>query len=258
MLPKKSLLFLGLKDWYDGGHKEIVLKGYFNMGKLVLLRHGQSEWNKRDLFTGWVDIPLSKEGIEEAFNAGRKVAHIPFDIIYSSDLSRAQTTVFLAMSVHQSGKIPQLIHVPQKGRPAWDNIHSEETQKTCIPMISAWQLNERMYGQLQGLNKSETRKKFGDEQVLKWRRSYDIAPPEGESLKMNAERTIPYFEEMILPDVKKGKNVFVVAHGNSLRAISMYLDHLSPEEVVKLEVATGEPFVYIYENGKLRKGKLDE
>ncbi|MBS3903892.1 MAG: 2,3-bisphosphoglycerate-dependent phosphoglycerate mutase [Simkania sp.] len=226
------------------------------MGKLVMLRHGQSEWNKRDLFTGWVDIPLSKEGIQEAFEAGKKIAHISFDLIYISDLSRAQTTAFLAMSMHNEGKVPRLLHGLQKEHHQWDTIYSDETQATCIPMISAWQLNERMYGELQGLNKTETRRRFGDEQVLRWRRSYDVAPPQGESLKMTAARTIPYFKETILPELEKDRHILIVAHGNSLRAICMYLDGLSEEEVVKLEIPTGDPFVYVYENKRFRKGSL--
>ncbi len=229
------------------------------MTKLVMIRHGQSDWNKRNLFTGWVDIPLSVEGIEESYAAGRKIANVPFDVIFMSDLVRAQMTAFLAMSVHKSGKVPRVLHKPEKGRPDhMDQIFSAETEANCIPVIVAWQLNERMYGALQGLNKDEMRKKFGAEQVQIWRRSYDVAPPQGESLEMTAARSIPYFKEMIVPYLKAGKNVVVFAHGNSMRSIIMDIEGLNKEQVVSLELPTGEPFTYIYEKGHLRKGRLDE
>ena len=227
------------------------------MGKLVMIRHGQSDWNKRNLFTGWVDIPLSQEGIQEALAAGHLIANIPFDMIFVSALVRAQMTMYLAMSVHKGGKIPRVIHNPEKGHIGWDEIYSEEAKQHCIPVIEAWQLNERMYGALQGLNKDETRRKFGADQVQIWRRSYAVAPPEGESLEMNAKRTIPYFQEIILPYLLEGKNVLLVAHGNSMRSIVMFLDKLNEEQVVQLEIATGEPLVYVCQEGKLIKGKLD-
>ncbi len=228
------------------------------MGKLVMIRHGQSEWNKQNLFTGWVDIPLSQEGIKESINAGHAIAQIPFDIIFVSALVRAQMTMYMAMSVHKGGKIPRVIHKPEKGQIGWDEIYSEHARQACIPVIQAWQLNERMYGALQGLNKDETRRKFGEEQVQIWRRSYDVAPPEGESLEMNAERTIPYFQEMILPQLLDKKNVLIVAHGNSLRAIVMALDGLTKDEVVRLEIPTGQPLAYLCKQGKLSKGNLDD
>jgi 2,3-bisphosphoglycerate-dependent phosphoglycerate mutase len=219
------------------------------MGKLILLRHGQSVWNKRNLFTGWVDVPLSYEGVQEALEAGRKIKNIPIDIIFVSSLVRAQTTVFLAMSLHETGKVPCVLH-PGEGRlEEWAEIYSEESKNNCIPVICAWQLNERMYGRLQGLNKQETMDKFGAEQVKIWRRSFDVAPPEGESLAMTAERTLPYFREKIIPHLEKGKNVFVSAHGNSLRAIIMDLEKLTKEEILQLEIATGEPILYDYTNG---------
>lgn len=222
-----------------------------------MIRHGQSEWNRQNLFTGWVDIPLSQEGIAESIKAGHAIAEIPFDVIFVSALARAHMTMYLAMSVHKGGKIPRAIHKPEKGQIGWDEIYSEKVSESCIPVIQAWQLNERMYGALQGLNKDETRRKFGEEQVQIWRRSYDVAPPEGESLEMNAKRTIPYFQEMILPQLREEKNVLIVAHGNSMRAIVMILDNLNKEQVVKLEIATGEPLVYLYNRGKLSKGTLD-
>ena len=221
-----------------------------DMAKLILLRHGQSAWNKRNLFTGWVDVPLSPEGIEEALAAGRQIAHMPIDVIFVSSLIRSHLTAFLAMSVHDKGKTPCVVHEEGEGLLSqWSKIHSEKAKEDCIPVIRAWQLNERMYGRLQGLNKQETIDKYGPEQVKIWRRSYDTAPPEGESLAMTAERTLPYFKEAILPHLQEGKNVLVSAHGNSLRAIVMFLDGLSKEQVLELEIATGVPLFYEYIEG---------
>lgn len=223
------------------------------MGKLILLRHGASIWNEKNLFTGWVDIPLSTKGIEESLSAGKKIAKIPIDIIFVSSLVRAQSTAMLAMSVHEGGKIPCIQHPGQGKLEAWGKIHSEEAQKGCIPVYVAWEINERMYGDLQGMNKDDMRNKYGPEQVQVWRRSFDTPPPNGESLKMTAERSIPYFQQTILPHLKAGKNVLVSAHGNSLRSIVMYLDNLSKEEVVALEMATGAPVIYTFENGKWKR-----
>lgn len=214
--------------------------------KLILLRHGQSEWNRLNLFTGWVDIALSIAGIQEAMEAGRKIRSIPVDLIYVSSLIRAQMTAMLAMASHSSGKVPLVLHPHGAKLEAWAKIYSEEAQKMCIPVITAWELNERMYGRLQGLNKQETREKFGEAQVQRWRRSFDEPPPEGESLEMTAARTLPYFKEKILPELKKGKNIFISAHGNSLRSIMMFLDHLTKEQVVHLELKTGEPVIYTF------------
>lgn len=221
--------------------------------KLVMMRHGQSQWNKLNLFTGWVDIPLSTEGIQEALVAGKKIAHIPFDVIFISSLVRAEMTAMLVMSVHDSKKVPQILHPKGTKLEQWAQIYSEEAKHGCIPVIPAWQLNERMYGRLQGLNKRETAEKYGEEQVKIWRRSFDVAPPEGESLAMTAERAIPYFQEAVIPYLLQGKNVFISAHGNSLRAIMMYLDGLSKEEVVQLELATGEPIIYNFHDHKWEK-----
>ncbi len=220
------------------------------MTKLILLRHGASLWNEKNLFTGWVDIPLSPQGIHESIEAGKKIPY-PIDTIFVSSLIRAQMTAMLAMSAHASGKVPCIQHQGQLG--TWGQIHSEETKKGCIPVHVAWQLNERMYGQLQGMNKDETRQKYGADQVQIWRRSFDVAPPEGESLQMTAARSIPYFQEMIFPYIKQGKNVLISAHGNSLRSIVMFLENLSPEQIIKLEMATGEPVIYTFDQGKWAK-----
>lgn len=186
------------------------------MPKLILVRHGQSIWNLQNRFTGWVDVPLTARGEEEARSAGKKLNSLQIDVAYTSSLRRAQHTLELI----------------------------KETMGVDIPVIRDQALNERHYGDLQGLNKEDTAKKFGDEQVKIWRRSYDIPPPNGEALKNTAERTIPFFERCILGDIKQGRNVLVVAHGNSNRSIVMVLDNLSKEEVLELNLETGVPLVY--------------
>lgn len=219
------------------------------MSKLILLRHGQSIWNELNLFTGWVDVPLSTKGIEEAFAAGKLIKDIPIDYIVSSSLIRAQMTAMLAMTLHSSGKVPAILHRGEGRLEEWAKIYGEEAKENIVPMVCYWELNERMYGELQGLNKAETAKKYGADQVKIWRRSYDIAPPNGESLEMTAQRSIPCFEEKIVPLLREGLNVFISAHGNSLRSIIMDLAGLSKEQVVSLEIATGSPIIYNYADG---------
>lgn len=218
--------------------------------KLILLRHGQSVWNKKNLFTGWVDIPMSGEGMEECFKAGKKIADIPIDLVFTSSLMRAKMSVPLVLLDHKSGKIPVFLHPGEGLLDSWGEVHSDEARKSLIPVYESWQLNERMYGKLQGLNKAETAKKYGEEQVHIWRRSFDVRPPEGESLKMTAERTLPYFKKEILPHLEQGKTVLISAHGNSLRSIAMDIEQLTEEEVVALELPTGEPRIYTYEDGR--------
>ena len=185
---------------------------------LVLVRHGQSQWNKENLFTGWKDPDLTEKGIEEAINAGKKIkqTNINFDLHYTSKLKRAQRTGNLIM------------------QELGEDIPTSENQA----------LNERDYGDLSGLNKDDARKKWGDEQVHIWRRSYDTPPPGGESLKNTAERVLPYFENNIYPELRNHKNILISAHGNSLRALIMYLEKISEDKIVKLEIATGQPIVY--------------
>ena len=199
------------------------------MGVLILIRHGQSVWNAENRFTGWTDVELSERGVGEAERAGDILSEIRFGVVHTSGLIRAQKTAEIIMSRNNvSGK---------------------------IPVMKDQRLNERHYGDLQGLNKAETAERHGAEQVHIWRRSFDVPPPGGESLKMNAERTIPYFEEEIVPDLKDGKNVLVSAHGNSLRSIVMHIESISPEEIVSLEIATGTPMFYKYdmESGELTR-----
>lgn len=212
--------------------------------KLVLVRHGQSEWNLANLFTGWTDVDLSENGVNEAKRAGQliKAAGIEFDIAYTSVLKRAIKTCQYIL---------------------------EESDQLWIPMEKHWRLNERHYGALQGLNKAETAEKYGKEQVHIWRRSYNTSPPEmdpeqgkvfradrryamldekliplTENLEITLDRVMPFYEDRIAPSLKQGKNVLVAAHGNSLRALCKYLENISDEHILELEIATGEPIVY--------------
>jgi 2,3-bisphosphoglycerate-dependent phosphoglycerate mutase len=187
------------------------------MPKLVIVRHGQSQWNLENRFTGWIDIDLSPKGIEEAKSAGKKLIGYKFDKAFTSALTRAQKTLEIIL---------------------------EEIGQTGIPVEKDKALNERMYGDLQGLNKDETREKFGAEQVHIWRRSYDVAPPNGESLKDTAARVLPYWEAKIVPELKSGKEILISAHGNSLRALVMHLENLSKEEILATEIPTGVPKYY--------------
>jgi 2,3-bisphosphoglycerate-dependent phosphoglycerate mutase len=188
--------------------------------KLVIVRHGQSEWNVQNKFTGWVNVDLAPKGIAEAKEAGEKLKGYTFDKGFTSALLRAQRTLQLALEV--SGQ---------------SDLDITENQA----------LNERMYGDLQGMNKDEAREKFGEEQVHIWRRSFDTPPPGGESLKGTADRVLPYYKEVIEPELKAGKSIIIAAHGNSLRALIMYLEKLSPEEILKTEVPTGKPKLYEFD-----------
>jgi len=223
------------------------------MAKLVLIRHGQSLWNLHNLFTGWVDVPLSAQGIQEAIAAGKRLSHEKFDIIYTSTLIRAITTAMIVMSENLEGKVPILQKDTAEKPLDWFKIYSPASEANSIPVHSAWQLNERMYGELQGMNKEETAKKFGDAQVKIWRRSYDVPPPQGESLKDTAARSIPWFEKHIEPKLKEGKNILVAAHGNSLRSIIMHLEKLTEAQVLELELKTGEPVVFNAQGGKITR-----
>ena len=229
------------------------------MAKLVLIRHGQSEWNLSNQFTGWVDVDLSEKGVEEAKHAGEliKQAGLEFDQAYTSVLTRAIKTLHYGL---------------------------EESGQLWIPEMKTWRLNERHYGALQGLNKKETADKYGADQVHIWRRSYDVLPPllkatdegsaakdrryadldpriipGGENLKVTLERVIPFWEDHIAPDLLDGKNVVIAAHGNSLRALTKYIENISDADIMNLEMATGEPVVYDFDE-KLNvnsKTKLD-
>ena len=194
---------------------------------LVLIRHGQSVWNATNRFTGWTDVELSQKGEIEAATAGEQLADVRFDVVHTSALMRAQRTAEIVMSKNRvSGE-----------------ISTKQDER----------LNERHYGDLQGLNKAETAEIHGAEQVHIWRRSFDVPPPGGESLEMTAERTIPYFIEEIIPDLGSGMNVLVAAHGNSLRSIVMHIEGISPEDITSLEIPTGVPMYYEFDNGQISR-----
>lgn len=220
------------------------------MTQLVLIRHGESVWNKKNVFTGWVDVPLSTNGINEALKAGDQLSGIAFDVVYTSVQIRAIQTAMIALARNKSDKTPVIVHTEGKMK-EWTGIYSDEMKMNIIPVYRDWHLNERYYGELQGKNKAETAEAYGKEQVHLWRRSYDVPPPKGECLKDTAERTIPFFKDHILKDLNDGKNVLVSAHGNSLRSIVMYLENLSREEVLDLEIPTGSPILFGFNEGKL-------
>ena len=222
------------------------------MAQLILLRHGESVWNKKNVFTGWVDVPLSPNGITEAIKAGEQLSGIDFDIVFTSVQVRSIETAMLALAQNKSDKTPVVIHDEGKMK-EWTIIYSEEMKGKIIPVYRDWHLNERYYGELQGKNKAETAKEYGDELVHQWRRSYDIPPPNGECLKDTAERTIPFFKENIIPKLKEGKNILISAHGNSLRSIVMFIDNLTKEGVLSLEIPTGKPLYYEMKDGKLMR-----
>ena len=198
------------------------------MSTLVLVRHGQSKYNLENIFTGWLDVELTPKGEEEARKAGGQIKAHNFkpDLCYTSALQRAQRTLAIIL---------------------------EENQSSNLPVTRNEALNERHYGDLQGKNKAETAKQFGDEQVKIWRRSYDIAPPNGESLKDTAARTLPYFNSEIEPKLASGKNVLIVAHGNSLRSIVMEIEKLTPEQILKTEIGTGEAWFYTFKDGQFTR-----
>lgn len=222
-------------------------------GKLILMRHGKSTWNEKNLFTGWVDVPLSESGEKEAIEGGKKIRDIPIHRAFTSTLNRAQMTAILALKEQASKRLPVLLK-HDKAHEGWSRIHSPRTKEQVIEIEVAFELNERMYGELQGKNKKEMAEEVGEKQVQLWRRSFEIAPPKGESLKQTVERAVPFFQKDIEPFLQEGKNVFIAAHGNSLRGIVMYLETLSAEEVVSLEIPTGEPWIYEkLEGGFLRR-----
>jgi|SRR5690625_1502777 len=193
--------------------------------KLILVRHGQSQWNLENRFTGWRNPDITEKGKEEARKAGQSLKNEKIDVAFTSVLKRAIHTLEIIM---------------------------EESGHTDIPVTENEALNERDYGDLSGQNKAELAEEVGAEQVHIWRRSYDVAPPGGESLKDTCDRVIPYFKKHIKPEIKQGNNVIIVAHGNSLRALVMHLENLSPEEILKREIATGDPLTYeVDENAKV-------
>lgn len=220
------------------------------MAKLVLLRHGESIWNKKNIFTGWVDIPLSEKGIQQALQTGEQLKEMKFSAVFTSYLVRAQMTAFLALSKVEGEVTPAVVHDEEhEKRNEWYQFPKMEDDTTILPVYLAEALNERFYGDLQGKNKDAVLQEVGQQQFHAWRRSYDGKPPEGESLAETVQRVIPYFEKEIISRVIKGENILVVAHGNTIRGIVKYIDHISDEEIAMVEIPLGEPMIYQFEEG---------
>lgn len=211
------------------------------MPKLILVRHGQSQWNLENRFTGWVDVPLSAKGRGEAIAAGKKLKDMHFDTMFVSHMLRSVQTLHYVLLELRDTRTPIIYHEEKRIR-SWEHYTGDKNQE--IPIYQSVDLAERYYGDLQGLNKAETMDKYGKEQVHLWRRSYDVNPPAGESLKDTCDRTIPYYKKYIEPELSAGKTILVVAHGNSLRSITKYVENISDQEIPNMEIPTGVPIVY--------------
>ncbi len=212
------------------------------MSRLILVRHGQSIWNLQNRFTGWVDVSLSRQGMAEAEAVGRRLAGERFDVAFTSTLIRAQDTLYEILKHNQYCE--QYVRIHETGREWYEHFTPAPGDAAELKIYTSWRLNERYYGDLQGINKDAARQRFGAEQVHLWRRSYDTPPPNGESLKMTAERTLPYYHDHIVPHLQKGETVLVSAHGNSLRALIMHIEEMTPDEIIAFELPTGTPHVY--------------
>jgi len=219
------------------------------MAKLVLIRHGESIWNKENRFTGWMDIPLSEKGKNEAKKAGKALKGCVFDEIFVSHLTRAIDTMHIILQTMDEKRTQTIYHVDDPEILKREN--SSQKNYNELRITQSKELAERYYGKLQGLNKDECRKKYGEEQVHIWRRSYDVRPPGGESLKDTLNRALPFYNKKILPNLKKGNTLLIVAHGNSLRAIIKHLEKISDKKIPEYELATGVPIVYEF-NKKMK------
>lgn len=219
------------------------------MSILILIRHGESLWNAANKFTGWVDVPLSRRGRAEAIIASAKLRNYRVNVCFTSLLIRAIETAIVCLTEYEeicSGKTPILKHeADDRDWHGWDNYEGHQDEE--LPIFPSQALDERYYGQLQGLNKAQTALKYGEEQVRNWRRSFSLQPPGGESLEDTQKRVIPYFASRILTHLTHDDTVLVAAHGNSLRSIIMKLENLTPEQVLTLELATGVPIVYEFD-----------
>ena len=217
------------------------------MGLLILVRHGESKWNQANIFTGWVDVPLSELGVKQALKAGEILKNVKIDIGFTSFLERARATLDIILSKQKS--VGVYVHDSKLEK----SLSKHLINKNEIPVFSSLKINERNYGKLQGMNKDVARKKWGEEQVQIWRRSWDVSPPEGESLKDTCQRAIPYFTKKIMPYVKRSNNVIVSAHGNSLRGIIKYIEKIGDDEIPNLELPMSYPMTYNYVGGKFLK-----
>lgn len=224
------------------------------MTYLILVRHGESMWNVANKFTGWIDIPLTEVGIHEALITAKKLSKISIDAAFTSELMRAQETLMLILASQRKTGIFK--HKNKKPKNDW-SVHGKRFEKDEIPIHISEKINERYYGDLQGINKEDARRKWGNENVHTWRRSYATPPPNGEALKDVVKRAVPYFKKEIMPLVENKKNVIVVAHGNSLRAIIKYIEDISDEDIPQLELKTGVPTIYKWTHGKLVKETKD-
>ena len=216
------------------------------MSRLILVRHGQSIWNLQNRFTGWIDVSLSRQGMAEAEAVGRRLAGERFDVAFTSTLIRAQDTLYEILKHNQYCE--QYVRIHETGREWYEHFTPAPGDAAELKIYTSWRLNERYYGDLQGINKDAARQRFGAEQVHLWRRSYDTPPPNGESLKMTAERTLPYYRDHIMPYLQQGKTVLVSAHGNSLRALIMHIEQIPPDEIIHFELPTGTPHVYDFDS----------
>ncbi len=214
-------------------------------GRLTLVRHGESIWNRQNRFTGWVDVSLSKQGMKEAVRMGKQLCDYRYDVAFSSTLLRAQDTLYEILK--HNCHCDQYMRVHELSREWYEHFVSSGEDRTELKIYISEKLNERYYGDLQGLNKDEIKKQYGVEQVHVWRRSYSVAPPGGESLADTAKRVLPYYKTYIVPWLEKGRSVLVSAHGNSLRALIMYLEKMTPDEIENFEIPTGTPYIYIFD-----------
>jgi len=215
------------------------------MGRLTLIRHGQSIWNLQNRFTGWIDVSLSPGGVEEAQRAAALLADQQFDLAFSSALLRAQDTLYEVLKLNHHCQ--QYVRVHETDSDWYEHFEASQGDAAELKIYVSERLNERYYGDLQGLNKDRARERFGAQQVHLWRRSYDIPPPNGESLAMTAARALPYFDSHILPHLQRGEHVLVSAHGNSLRSIIMHIEQMTPEQILAYELETGAPHLYDFD-----------
>jgi 2,3-bisphosphoglycerate-dependent phosphoglycerate mutase len=219
------------------------------MSRLFLVRHGQSVWNLQNRFTGWVDVSLSRQGVIEAQQAAALLAGVHFDAAFTSTLLRAQHSLYEIL--RQNRHCTQYVCVHEKCSKWYGHRTQAEGDEHELKIYVSEKLNERYYGDLQGLNKDWASQRYGAEQVHLWRRSYDIPPPNGESLQMTAARTLPYYRERIVPHLRNGESVLVSAHGNSLRSIIMHIEQMTPQQIIDYELATGAPLLYAFDDDLL-------
>ncbi len=216
------------------------------MGRLYLVRHGQSVWNLQNRFTGWIDVSLSPKGVAEAQRAGELLADVRFDVAFTSTLIRAQHTLYEILKKNTRCPVYRVVHEQASDWYGHRMESAEDAEELEVFVSEA--VNERYYGDLQGMNKDRAREIYGAEQVHIWRRSFDVPPPGGESLEMTAARTLPYYHERIEPRLARGETVLVAAHGNSLRSMIMHIEGMSPEQIIKFELPTGVPYLYSFDS----------